>query len=337
MKILMYTTLSLLAATLFCSSCKQTITLEEETPETDTVPKPLKEVQSIWMSYKTMADFSRNIKQLQEYNPEELATWEKKQEGFISWRTLAESTMDSTVADIPDAAFARLLSKDGRLQIADTIYQFVPGQQQGTAYAIPEVYKPVLIRGVKDFMALKGTKAYNITLTWLPFPRWGDEDRIVIPDPAYNICDFPNSFLFPWWGQKGGQIFHADNGAELIRDNGRRVRIDYHRWRVGYLFYSSAGVRVKAWKDTRLAGWLSNINMDRVSIESCIRGKIVIPGLFPANFQESVSLSTTNDNKLEKTLQWATAPMHVEILPDHFNLKFSVTYRGQSINRFIRE
>lgn len=337
MKIPMYSLLPGLIGLLLIFSCKQTTIVAEPKPAELVIEEPKTEVPSSWQTFKSLKEFDLTMKTLQRLSYPELVKWEINQPGFKSWRTMAELGTDGSVADIPDAGFATVLNKEGRIQIADTIYQFVPGVQQGTAYAIPEIHKPLIIKGVKKFLELKGTKAYNITLTWLPFPRWEDEDKIVIPEPAYNICDFPNTFLLPWWGQKGGQIFHADNGAELSRDNGRRVRIDYHRWRVGYLFYSSAGVRVKAWKDTRLAGWLSNINMDRVSIESCIRGKIVIPGLFPANFQESVSLSTTNDNKLEKTLQWATAPMHVEILPEHFNLKFSVTYKEQSINRFIRE
>lgn len=337
MKISLYTLLPGLLGLLLAISCKQTNIIAEPEPAEPVIEETKKEEPSSWQSFKSLKEFDLTMKTLQNLSQAELVKWESNQPGYSSWRAKAELGTDSSVADIPDAGFATVLNKEGRIQIADTIYQFVPGQQQGTAYAIPEIHKPVLLKGAENFLSLKGTKAYNITLTWLPFPRWEDDDRVISPNPGTNICDFPGGFLFPWWGQKGGQIFHADNGVELSKDNGRRVRIDYHRWRVGYLFYSSAGIRVKAWKDTRLGGWMSNINMDQVNMESCIKGKIIIPGLFPANFQESISLSATNTNKLEKTLQWASAPMHVEILPEHFNFKFSATYRGQNMSRFIRE
>lgn len=292
---------------------------------------------TVWQTFVSMDDFSRTMEQLQSYSMGELAAWEQKQVDFQSWKTKAETTGDTTIADIPDPAFASIINSRGRIQVADTIYQFVPGEKQSIAYSIPVRYKTDLEQGKTGYGSWSGVKINDITMTWLPFLRWEDSERILSPDPNLDICDFPKSFLLPWWGQKGGQIYHSDNGSELPRDNGRRVRIEYHRWRIGFLFYSSAGVRVKAWKDTRLGGWMSTVNMDNVQIESCIKGMVFIPGLFPQSFHESVSISATNTNKLEKTLKWAAAPMHVEVLPQHFNLRFKASYKGQQVSRSVRE
>ncbi len=130
---------------------------------------------------------------------------------------------------------------------------------------------------------------------------------------------------------------HDDNGVELPRDNGRRIRIDYHRWRVGYIFYSSIGVRVKIYKDTRLAGWLSNIRMDKVSMEACTKGKIITPGLFPVNFSENTAVSASNTNELERTLKWSSALLHTEVIPEHFNFHFKAYFRTKPVERYIRE
>ncbi|MNU20705.1 hypothetical protein D3C71_89540 [compost metagenome] len=315
-------------------SCK------ENTLEPNATPAKMASMDSKdthWQSFNTMEDFTKTMQQLHSYSDKELAAWEQVQAGFVSWRSNTENSSDSTITDIPDAALATVINSQGRIQIADTIYQFVPGEKQRITYSIPSRYITDLRNGKTGYASWSGVKINDVTMTWLPFPRWEDPERILSPDPNTDICDFPSAFMFPWWGQKGGQIYHGDNGSELPRDNGRRVRIEYHRWRVGFLFYSSAGVRVKAWKDTRFGGWMSTVNMDHVTIKSCIKGIIIIPGLFPQAFHESVNLSATNTNKLEKTLKWAATPMHVEVLPEHFNLRFKVNYKGQQIDRFIRE
>ena len=333
------TILTIAIGALLFGSCKEKIW--DVTLPMEKVTTPIKETDELnsdvpWKTFATIKEFEQTMATLHGLHEDELQTWEKNQNGFTSWHTQTLAQNDST-ADIPDIQFATILSKDGRIQIADTIYQFVPGTKEGIAYAIPVKYQEQLLEGKTDYRNWKGVSTYGISLTLMPFPKWLDPDNAIEPEPNISICNFPSSFLLPWWGHKGDQIFHSNNGSELPRDNGRRVRIDYHRWRVGFLFYSSAGVRVKAWKDTRLAGWMSTINMDNVQLESCIQGKVVIPGLFPQNFHESVSMYATNTNKLEKTLIWAAAPMHVEILPEHFTIKFKATYKGQPVSRFVRE
>ncbi|WP_293906153.1 hypothetical protein [Sphingobacterium sp. UBA5670] len=324
---------------LVTSSCKEKIW--DVTLPTEKVTNPINENGELsgslpWKAFNSMKEFEQTMLTLHSLHEDELLNWEKSQKGFISWLSKTKAQNDS-VAEIPDIQLATILDKEGRIQVADTIYQFVPGIKEGIGYAIPARYKDQILKGQTDFRNWKGVATYSISLTLMPFPKWLDPDQIIDKQPGVSICDFPNSFLFPWWGHKGDQIFHSDTGNLLPKDNGRSVRIDYHRWRVGFLFYSSAGVRVKAWKDTRIGGWMSTIKMDNVQLESCIKGKVVIPGLFPQNFHESVSMYATNTNKLEKTLIWAAAPMHVEVLPEHFNIKFKVTYKGQPISRSVRE
>lgn len=333
------TIMTLAIGALLFGSCKEKIW--DVALPTEAVSTPSKETgeqisELPWRAFASIQEFEQTMSTLHSLHEDELQAWEKRQKGFTSWHSKTNAENDSA-ADIPDIQFATVLNKDGRIQIADTIYQFIPGVKEGIAYAIPARYQQEILKGQTDYRNWKGVSTYSIFLTLMPFPRWQDDDPIIGKEPTVSICDFPNSFLLPWWGHKGDQIFISDNGTVLPKDNGRAVRIDYHRWRVGFLFYSSAGVRVKAWKDTRIGGWMSTINMDNVQLESCIQGKVVIPGLFPQNFHESVSMYATNTNKLEKTLSWAAAPMHVEILPEHFNIKFKANYKGQPVSRFVRE
>ena len=293
-----------------------------------------------WLRFRDIKSFEATISQLEKLSSEDaLDRWASKHKGFNSWRSDEPQEVfdkpEEAILDIPDPLLTTVLSNSGRIQIADTIYQV--GQQKGkpVLYAIPEKFSIEVSKGI-DPAQLK-VKAHALGLLLLPFPRWNDRDDIVIPHPTFDICDFPGTFLFPWWGQKGGSLYSADSGAELTKDNGRNVRIDYHRWRVGFIFYSSIGVRVKIMKHTRLGGWMSTVKMNSASIQACSAGMVFIPGLIPAPYHAQGSASANNVGNLERTLKWVAAPMHVEILPENFNFKFDVNYRGQSVSRFIRE
>jgi hypothetical protein len=91
--------------------------------------------------------------QEQYQSPEALAKWESAfaRKDFVSLRTFYERTdtdssekrtaptVDSLIStnkilDCPDSWFATVLSKDGFIQIADTIYSFKPGQKNGEAF-----------------------------------------------------------------------------------------------------------------------------------------------------------------------------------------------------------
>ncbi|WP_343560932.1 hypothetical protein [Sphingobacterium sp.] len=301
-------------------------------------------VKAGFLVFPNMEVFNNTIKALQ--SGKDLENWEgqfKNYESFRSLRQKYESTKESLAEnplmnmDMPDVYFRTILSSNGRVQIADTLYQFEPEKEKVIAYAIPVRQADEIINGKLPAASAKGVATYFPTISLMPFPRWEDNPVRVDDPQAWNVCDFPNAFLLPWWGQKGGSIYHDDNGVELPRDNGRRIRIDYHRWRVGYVFYSSIGVRVKIYKDTRLAGWLSNIRMDKVSMEACTKGKIITPGLFPVNFSENAAVSASNTNELERTLKWSSAPMHTEVVPEHFNFHFKAYFRTKPVERYIRE
>lgn len=297
-------------------------------------------LQQDWLQFADIKSFETTIAQLEKLESEDaLERWASKYKGFSSWRSVeAKEIFDRPEVanlDIPDPLLTTVLSSTGRIQIADTIYQIDQQSGKPLLYAIPDKYSVELGQGVGPEKL--PAKIHTVGLLLLPFPRWNDPDDIVIPHPTFDICDFPSSYLFPWWGQKGGSLYNADNGAELIKDNGRNVRIDYHRWRVGFIFYSSIGVRVKIMKHTRLGGWMSTVQMNAASIQACSKGMVLTPGLIPTSYSTQVSASANNTNNLERTLKWVTAPIHVEILPEHFNFKFNVDYRGQTISRFIRE
>ncbi|OJV51018.1 MAG: hypothetical protein BGO31_11160 [Bacteroidetes bacterium 43-16] len=295
-----------------------------------------------WLIFKDMHEFESTIAKLASADDQEsLAKWAQQNKGFTSWGAIANAdTVESKEVqkiDLPDPMLSTVLNKDGRIQIADTIYQMDILKDSPVLYAFPSRYGNDLIKGVKP-TGVKQVVTHKIGLTLMPFfPKWEETGRVIIPEPNSQVCDYPGGSLVPWWGQKGDLIYGADNGAELLKDNGRQVRIDYHRWRVGFVFYSSAGVRVKLQKNTRLGGWMSTINMNKVSIEACSRGDVLVPGFVAVPFQAQVSASATNTNKIERTIKWAAAPFHVEVLPRNFNFKFSVNYKGQQISRFIRE
>lgn len=296
-----------------------------------------------WLTFPAKDVFEATMAKLHASEKgDELTVWEQQFDGFASWRTAQQEEVDDEKEkekriDIPDPLLTTVLNKDGRIQIADTIYQLAEGLKEPHLFAVPEKYAADLLKGTAP-QRITGVVVHKIGLHLMPFfPTWEDNERAVTPNPISDICSFPTQVLFPWWGQKGGQIYNDNSGNELARDNGRNVRIDYHRWRVGFLFYSSVGVRVKIYKHTRLGGWMSTVKMNNVNLQACSKGMVIIPGLFPVPYSAQVSASGSNTNSLERNLKWAAAPFHVEVVPDHFNFTFSVNYKGQQIGRSIRE
>ncbi|MNJ95283.1 hypothetical protein D3C87_129910 [compost metagenome] len=295
-----------------------------------------------WLVFNDIKEFENTMAKLSAAeNKESLAAWAKQNKNFTSWAAIAEAdtieSKQSLKLDLPDPLLSTVLNSDGRIQIADTIYQMDIHKDTPVLYAFPSRYEKDLIKGITP-EGVKQVVIHKIGLTLMPFfPKWEETGKVAIPEPYSEICDYPGGSLIPWWGQKGDLIYNANSGAELTKDNGRQVRVDYHRWRVGFVFYSSAGIRVKLQKDTRLGGWMSTIKMNNVSIEACSRGDVFIPGLLPIPYNAQVSASATNTNKIERTVKWAAAPFHVEVLPRNFNFRFNVNYKGQTVSRFIRE
>ncbi|WP_222165922.1 hypothetical protein [Edaphocola aurantiacus] len=336
-------TAMLLAITVL-AGCRQDVFPAKENPEeSNPLPSAIVKEQD-YLAFASMQTFNRAMEQMQG-DKESPELFEKRYPGYRSMRLLQDSIQGLedqsgsiwSQANIPDPYFRTVLSAEGRIRIADTLYQFEPGKEQGIAYAVPMASAKELLSGKTPPQKIKGVAIYQTTMNMLPFPKWAD-DPIKIDDPStWELCRFPDSFMIPWWGQKGGAVYHDDSGAELPRDNGRRIRIDYHRWRVGYVFYSSIGIRVKIWKDTRFGGWMSNIRMDKVFMEACTEGRIITPGIFPVPFHENAILSADNTNVLEKTLKWSAAPMHTEVMPEHFNFHFKALFRGRPVERYINE
>lgn len=326
-------------------SCKNESALElltEKQEEVTGINQGLTKDGHRWLVFRDIKEFERTMEKLSSLGDNvSLDKWAAQNKGFTSWSAIADrDTIEGKKLqpiDLPDPLLSTVLNKDGRIQIADTIYQMDILKDTPVLYAFPARYENDLIKGIAP-SGVKQVVTHKIGLTLMPFfPKWEETGRVEIPGPTVEVCDYPSSALIPWWGQKGDLIYTADNGAVLNKDNGRQVRVDYHRWRVGFIFYSSAGVRVKLQKDTRLGGWMSTIKMNSVNIQACSRGDVFIPGLLPVPYQAQVSAAASNTNKIERTLKWAAAPFHVEVLPRNFNFKFNVNYKGQQISRYIRE
>lgn len=315
-----------------------------------------------WLKFPSHEMFHRTMEELHKnFAAKELGRWESHFGGYTSLRTMYERidaddsddrtapTVDSLIRanlllDCPDSWFATVLSNEGRIQIADTLYQFLPGQENGEAYAIPERYINTVVAG-EDVRQLDGVAVHYTSFKRHPFIRFEDGSRYVTEGPntgLVGICNYPNTPMFNWWGQMGGDIYSDDNGYALPQHNGRNVKLNYHRWRVGYIFYASAGVRLKMWKHTRFAGWLSNINWNSAVMEACTKGVTLHHNLPPIPFSATTSpmwpgLSVGGTNAFERTLKWVADPVFCEIGLLHFNFHFKVDYQGRSIERYIRQ
>lgn len=353
-------------------SCKQTDAME-----------PLKTVKALnsarmgpdlavtngWLSFTSMEAFNRVMQRL--HNSYEsskgLAAWESSYtgQGFRSLRSRYEQidadttedrrepTVDSLIAsgrlfNCPDSWFATVLSKDGYIQIADTVYSFRPGDKGQEGYAVPARYAKDLTMG-RPPLTIPGAKLHLLSFDMLQFPQWQWPDDWHVPQPSdpivipnLPICEYPSGNMPNWWGQSGGDIYRGNDGTSFPEHNGRQVKLNYHRWRVGYIFYASAGVRLKMLKHTRFAGWQSVTYADEMVMDACCKGKVFIPGLPLIGFNEQISPGWPNfaryaENNFEKTMKWTASGVFNEIILEHFNFHFRVNYRGRIAERYIRQ
>jgi hypothetical protein len=326
------------------------------------------EISNGWLSFPTLKSFENTMSILhgKYQEPKQLATWEElyNRKGFSSLRKLYEQidadtsedrrapTVDSLIRsnqlfNCPDSWFATVLNKDGNIQIADTIYSFRPAAKGQEGYAIPARYAAELARGAEP-LKLPGAKLHRISFDFLELPnfQWPDEwhvpdhDPIVIPN--LPICEYPSGNMPNWWGQSGGDIYRGNDGTPFPEHNGRQVKLNFHRWRVGYIFYASAGIRVKMLKHTRFAGWQSVTYADEMIMDACCKGNVFIPGLPLIGFNEQVSpgwpqFARYAENNFEKTMKWTASGVFNEIILQHFNFHFRVNYRGRLAERYIRQ
>lgn len=315
-----------------------------------------------WLKFSNMDNFNAIMKMLHNNyeRTEKLKEWERNYnaQGFISLRNWYEQldadtaedrtapTADSLIhanklLDCPDSRFATVLSKDGYIQIADTVYSFKPGNEKGDAYAIPS-------RAVKEIIAhvapqqIKGTKVHPSSFMRIPFVRWREIGEEYTGPVKLPICFTSGGPMGSFWGQVGADIYGGDNGDTFPEHNGRTVKMNYHRWRVGYIFYASAGVRMKMWKHTRFAGWQSVTYADQMTMEACLKGFAVTAGSAPYPFTSYTSPSWPGftryaENNFEKTLKWVGSFILSEIALEHFNFHWKLNYRGRIAERDIRQ
>ncbi|HWV72858.1 MAG TPA: hypothetical protein VN040_14115 [Pseudosphingobacterium sp.] len=312
-----------------------------------------------WLYFPSMEVFKVTMSDLHtKYEkPGMLATWEKQFGNFISLRNAYERidadtseerrapTVDSLIRsnqllDCPDSFFATVINKDGYIQIADTIYSFKPGMEKGEAFAIPDKYIGEVLKGT-PVRELDDVKTHYTSFIRIPFIRWWESGENSL-DLRLPICFYPSGSMGNWWGQSGDDIYAGDDGQVFPEHNGRQVRLNYHRWRVGYIFYASTGVRVKMWKHTRFAGWQSVTYADEMIMEACCKGNVLIPGFAPIGFNERTSpdwpyFARHAENNFEKTLKWTANGIFNEIMLEHFNFHFKVNYRGRIVERNIRQ
>lgn len=313
-----------------------------------------------WLNFSSMEVFNKTMNALHEKfeQPERLKEWEESynRQGYLSLRSLYQQidadtaenrkapTVDSLInsnklLDCPDSWFATVLNKDGFIQIADTVYSFKPGHEKGEAYAIPA-------RSAKEISVdiiptkIKGTQVHYTSFRRIPFVKWGEIGDKMVGPIKFPICFNNTGPMGSFWGQVGEDIYAGDNGDTFPEHNGRTVKMNYHRWRVGYIFYASAGVRMKMWKHTRFAGWQSVTYADQMTMEACLKGRAVTAGSAPYPFTSYTSPSWPGftryaENNFEKTLKWVGSLIFSEIALEHFNFHWKVNYRGRVAERTI--
>ncbi|MDR2272014.1 MAG: hypothetical protein LBF27_14005 [Sphingobacterium sp.] len=324
------------------------------------VVSPIPTVANGWLNFPSIKIFNATMKTLHDNyeNPEKLNDWERSfnKVGYTSLRTLYQQidadtsetrrapTVDSLInsnqlLDCPDSWFATVLSKDGYIQIADTLYSFKPGNENGEAYAIPARAAKEVLAGVEP-LKIDGTKVHLTSFKRIPFPRWGELGDKYTGPAKLPICSMNSSSVGNFWGQVGEDIYAGDNGDTFPEHNGRTVKMNYHRWRVGYVFYASTGVRMKMWKHTRFAGWQSVTYADQMTMEACVKGIAVTAGSAPYPFTSYTSPSWPGftryaENNFEKTLKWVGSLIFSEIALEHFNFHWKLNYRGRIAERSI--
>lgn len=333
-----------------------------------TMPGPaMVTVQNGWLNFPSMKSFHTVMEELHNKyeDPKRIAGWEAAYNGYTSLRKYYEAIDADTSEDrrsltadslfrsnkllyCPDSWFATVLNKDGYIQIADTVYSFRPGNKGQEGYAVPSKYAQDLVKGAEP-LSIPGAKLHHISFDFLEFPRWQWPDEWHVPEPGdpivipnLPICNYPSGNMPNWWGQSGGDIYEGNDGTDFPEHNGRTVKLNYHRWRVGYIFYASAGIRLKMLKHTRFAGWQSVTYADEMVMDACCKGKVFIPGLPLISFNEQVSpgwphFARYAENNFEKTMKWTASGIFNEIILDHFNFHFRVNYRGRIAERYIRQ
>lgn len=350
-------------------ACKQSVDMMPTELESQGLKVPVDviggqgpEVANGWLNFPTMESFNSTMKLLHEKfeDTDRLKEWENRysKQGYTSLNkyyqqidadtseTRRAPTVDSLIhlnkiLDCPDSWFATVLNKKGFIQIADTVYSFKPGNKEGEAYAIPARSVKEIVSGV-DPVSIKGTKIHYTSFKRVPFIRWGEVGDLTIGQDRLPICFTNGGAMGSFWGQVGGDIYAGDNGDTFPEHNGRTVKMNYHRWRVGYIFYASAGVRMKMWKHTRFAGWQSVTYADQMTMEACLKGRAVTAGTFPYPFTSYTSptwpgFTKYAENNFEKTLKWVGSPIFSEIALEHFNFHWKLNYRGRIAERSIRQ
>lgn len=151
----------------------------------------------------------------------------------------ADSLIDAhQLLDIPDHAFASVLSKDGMIQVGDTVY--IINQNQDTLYTVSS--SEVNIISSKNW----SNPVVHTQLLRAASCNWFAENR-----------DF----------------LQADNGNNFPTHNGRPTRLRVSKWNAWYGVYSTAGVRAKIEKKTMFLGWLANTRIQYVEYTSGYLGE----------------------------------------------------------------
>ncbi len=137
------------------------------------------------------------------------------------------------VLDIQDHALASVLNRDGMIQIGNDVH--IISLNQDTVYTVAADQTDIIASRNWSSSMVKKTAVKEASCNWFSQHQFYYQD---------------------------------DNGHDFPQHNGRATRLTLSKWNTWYLFYSTAGVRARIEKHTRLAGWLNNTNMQYVNYTS---------------------------------------------------------------------
>jgi hypothetical protein len=137
----------------------------------------------------------------------------------------ADSTINARlIVDIPDNVFASIVSKDGLLIVADSIYYYSSGGYQ-----------------VTDTI----NHGKNTNFNWSIIAKKGF---------GQGNNGNPEWAAFP----PISKFFHTYNGSNSWpKHNGRNVRAIHTKWCSWFGVYGSAGAKIKLEKDSKYGGWIN--------------------------------------------------------------------------------
>ncbi|HRP91112.1 MAG TPA: hypothetical protein PKX92_13865 [Edaphocola sp.] len=286
-----------------------------------------------WLSFNSIEAFNEtieNLKSIDEDNGSDgLDAFEEQFHEFTSIRKNAKNLDENDDVDLdrlitsgtilytPDDEFGSLISKDGFIQIGDSIYNF---RTTENSYVVSNQYETALLDGVSIENIEEVTSFPTTFAVFYRKKDFGTGWIVTDKDPGYpgnpmpwggtsfygSLCNFQPKNPMPM----GDYVIYLDkdvNGNELPKNGSQKVRFECKVFREAYGIYKCVGVKMKIQNQKSNGKWKTQIDAQSLKINLCARGTFnnSITGC-PDQAWGSYShyLSDTNDDAVKKTIEY---------------------------------